>query len=44
MSLEEVAQVFGIHRNSVHDTEKRALRKFKAGIEARGYKLEDFFR
>jgi DNA-directed RNA polymerase sigma subunit (sigma70/sigma32) len=44
MSLEEVAQVFGIHRNSVHDTEKRALRKFKAGVEARGYKLEDFFR
>jgi DNA-directed RNA polymerase sigma subunit (sigma70/sigma32) len=44
MSLEEVAQVFGIHRNSVHDTEKRALRKFKEGIEARGYKLEDFFR
>ena len=44
MSLEEVAQVFGVYRNSIHDTEKRALRKFKAGVEARGYKLEDFFR
>jgi DNA-directed RNA polymerase sigma subunit (sigma70/sigma32) len=43
MSLEEVAQVFGIHRNSVRDTEKRALRKFREGLEARGYKLEDFF-
>lgn len=44
MSLEEVAQVFGIHRNSVHETEKRALKKFRIAIEKRGYKMEDFFK
>ena len=44
MTLGEVAQYFGIHRNSVHETEARALRKFKIEIEKRGYRMEDFFR
>ena len=44
MSLEEVGNYFGIHRNSVHDTEARALKKFRIEIEKRGYKMEDFFR
>ena len=44
MSLEEVGKYFGIHRNSVHDTEVRALKKFRIEIEKRGYKMEDFFR
>jgi DNA-directed RNA polymerase sigma subunit (sigma70/sigma32) len=44
MTLEEVGNYFGIHRNSVHDTEARALKKFRIEIEKRGYKMEDFFR
>jgi DNA-directed RNA polymerase sigma subunit (sigma70/sigma32) len=44
MTLSEVATYFGVHRNSVHETEVRALRKFKIEIEKRGYKMEDFFR
>ena len=44
MSLDEVGKYFGVHRNTVHDTEERALRKFKIEIEKRGYKMEDFFK
>ena len=44
MTLEEVGKYFGIHRNSVHDTEVRALKKFRIEIERLGYKMEDFFR
>jgi DNA-directed RNA polymerase sigma subunit (sigma70/sigma32) len=44
MTLEEVGNYFGIHRNSVHDTEVRALKKFRIEIEKRGYTMKDFFR
>lgn len=44
MTLREIGDHFGIHRNTIFDIELRALRKFKAEIEKRGYKMEDFFK
>lgn len=44
MSLREIGDYFGVHKNTIFDTEVRALRKFKIEIEKRGYKMEDFFK
>jgi DNA-directed RNA polymerase sigma subunit (sigma70/sigma32) len=44
LTLREVGEHFGVHKNTIRDTEIRALRKFKIEIEKRGYKMEDFFR
>jgi DNA-directed RNA polymerase sigma subunit (sigma70/sigma32) len=44
LSLREIGEHFGIHKNTLRDIEIRALRKFKIEIEKRGYKMEDFFR
>ena len=44
MTLEEIGEYFGVHRNSVHSMELRAMKKFKLEIERRGYTMKDFFR
>jgi DNA-directed RNA polymerase sigma subunit (sigma70/sigma32) len=44
VTLREIGEHFGVHKNTIRDTEIRALRKFKIEIEKRGYKMEDFFR
>jgi DNA-directed RNA polymerase sigma subunit (sigma70/sigma32) len=44
VTVREIGEHFGVHKNTIRDTEIRALRKFKIEIEKRGYKMEDFFR
>jgi DNA-directed RNA polymerase specialized sigma subunit len=42
MTQQEVADAMGIERSYVGCIEQRAKAKFKAELEKRGYKLEDF--
>jgi DNA-directed RNA polymerase sigma subunit (sigma70/sigma32) len=44
MTYADVGREIGMHRNIVAEIEKRALDKLRAGLEMRGYKLEDFFK
>lgn len=44
VTLREIGEHFGVHKNTIRDTEIRAMRKFKIEIEKRGYKMEDFFK
>lgn len=41
MSQEEVADKMFICKNTVMNVEKRAIEKFKRGLEERGIKIED---
>jgi hypothetical protein len=44
MTYADVGREIGMHRNIVAEIEKKALDKLRAGLEMRGYKLEDFFK
>jgi predicted DNA binding protein len=41
MTITEIARKEGISHQAIAEVLKRALRKFKIALEAKGYKLED---
>ena len=43
MSQREVAEVLGVTPQAIYETERRALRKVREALEARGYAAADFF-
>lgn len=43
MTQQEVADVLGISRAAVAELEKKALRKLRNALRAKGYTLKDFF-
>jgi DNA-directed RNA polymerase specialized sigma subunit len=43
MTQQEVAEVLGISRAAVAELEKKALRKLRNALRAKGYTLKDFF-
>ena len=43
MTQQEVAEVLGVDRAHISSIEARAKAKVKARLEARGFKMEDFF-
>ena len=43
MTVPEIAKALGMPRQSVTRILKRALRKFRDGLEARGFKASDFY-
>lgn len=43
MTQQEVADALGIERAYISSIESRAKEKVKARLEARGFKMEDFF-
>jgi DNA-binding CsgD family transcriptional regulator len=40
-SLPDIAEKLFMHPNTASNLERSAIAKFKAGLEARGYTLED---
>ena len=43
MSRQKIADEFGISRVTVAEIEKSALRKLRRALEAKGYRVKDFF-
>ena len=43
MTVPEIAKALGMPRQSVTRILKRALRKFRDGLEARGFKASDYY-
>lgn len=43
MTVPEIAKALGMPRQSVTRILKRALRKFRDGLEDRGFKASDFY-
>jgi DNA-directed RNA polymerase specialized sigma24 family protein len=42
MTYQEIAKALGVSHQAVWETERKALAKVKAKLEARGLTLEDF--